>query len=218
MYLQLFDFSSSLTSGLTVHSTIERSVLHGEWLDQNGDLIQILVLQNYLFFGNANSLCNYVSTMFEEIPSDQMNLGFPLPPMPKYVIVDMTLVTGMDTSAVDILGEIITMCKNNNCLVYISGINTNIKAVLSCGGVKPSSNSGVRFMPDLEAALGKAEDGLLKFVYKVQEKEQARIKMRRMSINDDGFIYALEQIDTQVSKSDFKVFLKIISSKAHSYE
>lgn len=52
-------------------------------------------------------------------------------------------------------------------------------------------------MPDLEAALGKAEDGLLRFVYKVQEKEKARIKMRRKSIDDDGFVYALEQIDAQ---------------------
>lgn len=183
-------------NGLVVHSTVERSARDGEWLDRHGDMIQILVLQNYLFFGNANSLLHYVNTMFEELPSEK-DLEFPLPPFPKYSIFDLTLVTGMDTSAVDVFGEIITVCKNNNCQVYISGITPHLKSVLSFGGVKPSLCPGLRFVPDLEAALGKAEDGLLKFVYKVEDQERARMKIRRMSVDDDGFAYALQQIDSQ---------------------
>ena len=101
---------------------------------------------------------------------------------------------------VDVFGEIITVCKNNNCQVYISGITPHLKSVLSFGGVKPSLCPGLRFVPDLEAALGKAEDGLLKFVYKVEDQERARMKIRRMSVDDDGFAYALQQIDSQVSQ------------------
>lgn len=182
-------------NGLVVHSTIERSAREGDWLDNNGDLVQILVLQNYLFFGNANSLLHYVNTMFEDLPTEQ--LDFPLPPMPKYNIFDFTLVTGMDTSAVDVFVEIITTCKNKNCHVYISGLTPHLKYVLSLGGVKPTSIPGLRFFPDLEAALGKAEDGLLKFVYRVEDQERARIRIRRMSVDDDGFEYALKQIDSQ---------------------
>uniref|UniRef100_A0A7S4MC96 Uncharacterized protein n=1 Tax=Odontella aurita TaxID=265563 RepID=A0A7S4MC96_9STRA len=50
-----------IANGLTIRSTIERSGRDADWLDQNGDLIQVLVLQNYLFFGNASSCLEYVS-------------------------------------------------------------------------------------------------------------------------------------------------------------
>ena len=42
-----------IANGLTVRSTIERNGDDNEWLDQHADMIQILVLQNFLFFGNA---------------------------------------------------------------------------------------------------------------------------------------------------------------------
>jgi MFS superfamily sulfate permease-like transporter len=40
-------------TGLELHSTIERTIKHADYLDNKGDFIQILILQNYLFFGNA---------------------------------------------------------------------------------------------------------------------------------------------------------------------
>ena len=44
-----------IANGLTIRSTIERNYDDSRWLDGNADLIQVLVLQNYLFFGNASS-------------------------------------------------------------------------------------------------------------------------------------------------------------------
>ena len=70
------------------------------WLDKNGDLIQVLVLQSYLFFGNATSVLNYVSSMFEE--SDAEDNESDLPPLPKVVLLDFSLVPGIDGSAVDV--------------------------------------------------------------------------------------------------------------------
>jgi len=66
------------------------------WLDQNGDRIQTLVLQNYLFFGNASSILRYVSSMFEGLEED-IDVSLLLP-FPEIIVVDLTLVTGMDTS------------------------------------------------------------------------------------------------------------------------
>lgn len=40
-----------MATGITLRSTIERPPRAAKWLDQNGELIQLLVLQNYLFFG-----------------------------------------------------------------------------------------------------------------------------------------------------------------------
>jgi sulfate permease, SulP family len=90
-------------SGITIRSTIERATRTARWLDTNGDLIQILVLQSYLFFGNATSVLNYVRSMFEETEDEKDRRDdFDLPPLPKVVVLDFSLVSGMDGSAVDV--------------------------------------------------------------------------------------------------------------------
>ncbi len=194
-----------IASGLTVHSTTERSSEDCDWLDQNGDMIQLLVLQSHIFFGNANSCLSYVSSMFEEPPEDICrNLAFPLPPLPKYLIIDVTLVTGIDTSAVDVIAEIVQLCHSKKCNVMIAGLTRELKKVLALGGVKPSADkksaySILRYPPDLESALCKAEDGLLRSVCNVEKIELKRCHMRKASIIGDGFLYALRQIDLQVS-------------------
>jgi hypothetical protein len=53
-----------VANGAVIRSTIERPFRKGDWLLENGDFIQIIVLQNYLFFGNASAVYNYISSMF----------------------------------------------------------------------------------------------------------------------------------------------------------
>jgi len=186
-----------IATGTTVHSTTERNIDDAEWLDANGNLIQVMVLQNYLFFGNANSVNNYVATMFEtRDKSHHMT-----PPFPKYLIIDMSLVTGMDTSAVEIFSDIVSLCHGNKCQVFLAGLSSHITYVMKRGGVKPSLDkmskySILRLPPTMESALMKAEDGLLKFVLKAEEREMQHVRERRMSVeNDDGFLHALTLID-----------------------
>ena len=108
---------------------MERGITEDHWLDQNGDLIQILVVQNYLFFGNSQSVLTYIATMFEE---DDENSGdaFPLPPLPKYLIVDFCLVSGMDTSAVDTIQEIISLCRKNKFKLFLAGLRPSLRSNL----------------------------------------------------------------------------------------
>ena len=93
---------------------MERTNRDAKWLDQNGDLIQILVLHNFLFFGNASSCLNYIQTMFDEV-SEEEEIASLLPPLPKYLIVDLSLVTGIDASAVDVFCESVSICKSYAC-------------------------------------------------------------------------------------------------------
>lgn len=156
-----------LANGLTIRSTVERNGEDNQWLDQNADLIQILVLQNYLFFGNASSCLKYIQSMFD----DEGGFDPDLPPIPKYVILDLSIVTGIDTSAVDVLADISSLCRENKCNLILAGIPPVIRPALIKGGVKPSiTNKHLSFSPDLETALGKAEDELLKFVGHNEEK------------------------------------------------
>mmetsp|Transcript_9447 Transcript_9447/g.20438 ORF Transcript_9447/g.20438 Transcript_9447/m.20438 type:complete len:596 (+) Transcript_9447:1310-3097(+) len=191
-----------IANGLTIRSTIERNFEDTQWLYQHADLIQILVLQNYLFFGNANSCLKYIQTMFDDEAGYDPNL----PPMPKYLILDLSIVTGIDTSAVDVLGEISSLCKEHKCNLILSGIPRVIKPALMTGGVKPSrTNQHICFCPDLDSALGRAEDELLKVVGHNEEKAAetgAQLRhQRKVSMVDHGLRHALSEIDTQHSIS-----------------
>lgn len=189
-----------VSSGLRVHSTTERTQEDAEWLDLNGDLIQLLVLQSYIFFGNASSCLTYVDSMFNDPPESD----FPPCPKPKYLIIDMSLVSSMDTSAVDVFATIIQRCYNEKCQVYISGLSSRLKNILKLGGVSPvrekkgSPFSVLRYPPSMEAALSKAEDGILKTENLVEETERIRTMSRsRVKTSESGFLYALRQIDIQ---------------------
>jgi MFS superfamily sulfate permease-like transporter len=81
-----------VANGQTIRSTIERPPRVARWLGQSANQIQILILQNYLFFGNASSILSYVTTMFEE-PDRNIDRDL-FPPIPKIIILDLTLVTG----------------------------------------------------------------------------------------------------------------------------
>lgn len=195
-----------LANGLTLRSTIERGYRESVWLDQNGDLIQVLVLQNYLFFGNAQSLLAYLTTMFDVSDEESMHfqdLAIPLPPPPLFIIIDFTIVSGIDTSAIDLLREAVTLCKNNHCRLFISGMSHSLRSSVVYAGVK--SDATFSFQPDLEAALGKAEDGILDSVFHVKEQTEHDVGVRRreraLSSADFGFRYALDKIDEQVSTS-----------------
>jgi MFS superfamily sulfate permease-like transporter len=180
-------------SGVNVRSTIERPPKVSRWLDQSADQIQILVMQNFLFFGNASSLNSYVVRMFQD-PDSAIDPLF-VTPCPKVIIVDLTLVTGMDTSAVDAFSDILAVCANNNCKLFLSGVSPRLHRVMSLCGIKPDSTRDrserkLRFFSGLDAALGKAEDLLI-------ELEHFEDNDSDPSPFGDGFVRALHQIDQQ---------------------
>eukprot|EP00548_Thalassiothrix_antarctica_P012186 CAMPEP_0194155466 /NCGR_PEP_ID=MMETSP0152-20130528/64686_1 /TAXON_ID=1049557 /ORGANISM="Thalassiothrix antarctica, Strain L6-D1" /LENGTH=1083 /DNA_ID=CAMNT_0038862353 /DNA_START=98 /DNA_END=3349 /DNA_ORIENTATION=- len=158
-----------LSNGLVVRSTIERSLDASKWLDIHGDKIQVVVLQNYLFFGNSYSMLEYISEMFEEKDVAGSNLlstsHHSSPPFPKYIILDLTLVTGMDTSTVDVLNDIKTLCITNKCKLFFAGLSPSLRATLFMGTLKPGKGDrnrrNVRYFIHLDDAIGKAEDYLL---------------------------------------------------------
>lgn len=181
-----------------------RTFNDADLLYRNGDLIQILVLQNYLFFGNASCCLTYIEKMFEEIPeNERREVHDGLPPIPKYLIIDLSLVTGIDASTADVLSEALSICKSNDCSLFVVGMSSAIKSALTCGGFKPKSlDRSFRFISNLEAALGRAEDALLSEVFRTEEEERRKsVERRHIRLaslgSDSGFRYALQQIDQQ---------------------
>jgi MFS superfamily sulfate permease-like transporter len=192
-----------LSNGVSVRSTIERPLKEAKWLDQNGDLIQIIILQNYLFFGNASSILSYIGSMFDP-PQGNIDPIF-IPPLPRIVVLDLTLVTGMDTSAVDAFSDILSLCGQFDCKLFLAGVSPFLRQVMNLGGVKPEttlnrSERKLRFFSDLDLAVGKAEDFL------VNEKSFDLVPTGSGLNGGSGFLHALRQIDEQVSLFGARTF------------
>jgi ABC-type transporter Mla MlaB component len=158
---QLFFYSPLLSiekvaDGLVVNSTIERSFNSSEWLNKNGDMIQIMVLQNYLFFGNATSVYNFIGTVFFRVAdtTDESEHR-----KPKFLILDLSLVTGMDTSTVGVFSDIRNLCNSNKCKLFMSGMSQRVRSLLSLGGFNADtgvrSKRKLRFFQQLDTAVGK---------------------------------------------------------------
>lgn len=75
-----------VANGAVIRSTIERPFRKGDWLSDNGDFIQIIVLQNYLFFGNASIVYNYIASMFLRSAGSDSTDSFACR-KPKYLIL-----------------------------------------------------------------------------------------------------------------------------------
>lgn len=192
-------------NGLNLRSTVERGVPENHWLNKNGDLIQILVLQQFLFFGNAQSVLHYVTTMFEEDPKgdDDDAPRLPLPPKPRYLVLDFAWITGMDTSALDILKEISALCRSHSCRLFFSGLSPSLRSMLVYAKLSPAHEKRtLLFAPDLESALAKAEDGLINRVSGLRDQDESEYPTSREQEptpgdEKQGFLHALQKIDDQ---------------------
>lgn len=184
-----------------VRSTIERELHIARWLDTNGDLLQILVLQSYLFFGNATSVLNYVSSMFEGSANQEVDgLDEFTSPFPKIIILDFSLVPGMDSSAVDVMADLLAVCSRHDCKLFLSGISPSMQRTLQLGGVEPDKSTRnraqkkLRMFPDLDSAVGKAEDLLINVVYWPSHEF---LRHGGQDVKKTGFLRCLSIIDEQ---------------------
>jgi hypothetical protein len=104
----------------------------------------------------------------------------------------------MDTSAVDAFKDILVVCGNHNCKLFFSGVSTRLREVMSLCGVNPEdvsdrSKRKLRFFPDLDSAIGKAEDMLIQ----LDAFEEDSFQTRPLPLAGCGFRRALNQIDEQ---------------------
>jgi MFS superfamily sulfate permease-like transporter len=184
-------------SGLEIRSRIERSLVQSVWLDTHGDNLRVLVLQNYLFFGNASSVLRYIETMFEDIPMmKSIHLAYPIPPVPVVLVLDLSLITGMDTSAVDVFMDIWRSCKINDCNLYLCGLSPRLKKTFAKGGMRPDTKGPRKtrtllYFSDIDHGLGRAEDVLID----KNMGDFANQSLFQLKKGSSGFHAALQLID-----------------------
>ena len=133
--------------GETYHSNVDRPPGQRAVLRALGDRVQILRVNGFVFFGSANSLLERIRKRVEADP-------------PRFLVVDLRRVTGVDSSAVVSFVKVVHLAKSNGFQLVFTGASDPVRRQLERGGVVEADGI-VRFEPDLDRGLQWSEEGLL---------------------------------------------------------
>jgi SulP family sulfate permease len=116
-------------------------------LRTSGDLVQILRVNGFVFFGSANGLLERIRKRVEAAPL-------------RFLVIDLRRVTGVDSSGVVAFVKVTHLAEAYGFEVVFTGASDPVRKQLSQGGVVESEGI-VRFEPDLDRGLQRCEEGLL---------------------------------------------------------
>lgn len=99
-------------SAATLRSSAWRTTEELDMLDKECRFVHAIQLKGHLFFGNVNTLSEYVRTLLEHPPTGAI----------RTLVLDFTLVVGLDSSAADRLTKIKSVCDQHACRVVFAAI------------------------------------------------------------------------------------------------
>jgi SulP family sulfate permease len=133
--------------GETFQSNVDRPPTERAVLRTLGDRVQILRVNGFVFFGSASGLLERIRKRVEASP-------------PRFLLVDLQHVTGVDASAVTSFVKVTHVAEANGFELVLAGASDQVLEQLTRGGVAASEGL-VRFEPDLDRGLQRCEDVLL---------------------------------------------------------
>jgi sulfate permease, SulP family len=133
--------------GETYHSNVDRPAAERTALRDAGELVQILRVNGFMFFGSANGLLERIRKRLER---GQL----------RYLVIDLRRGTGVDSSAAAAFVKVFYLAEAHGFQLVIAGASDAVREQLARGGVA-ASDGLVWFAPDLDRGLQRCEDGLL---------------------------------------------------------
>jgi SulP family sulfate permease len=134
--------------GDTYHSNVDRPSGERAALRARGELVHILRVNGFVFFGSANSLLERIRKRVEA-------------GAPRFLLVDLRRVTGVDSSAVVSFVKVVHLAEAAGFELVFTGASDRVRRQLERGGVAEAEGV-VRFEPDLDRGLQWCEDRLLR--------------------------------------------------------
>lgn len=148
-----FAFSASRVSaikfgfdGSEYRSSLDRSLDDQRTLAAHGREIQGLNLQSYLFFGSANRLHQHVKALLREQPEC------------RYLVLDFSLVTGIDSSAVHSFTQIKRAVRGSGVRLLLASLGASAERNLRTG---PFIDDNVSVVGELDRALEWCENEVI---------------------------------------------------------
>ncbi|MBW4550604.1 MAG: cyclic nucleotide-binding domain-containing protein [Aphanocapsa sp. GSE-SYN-MK-11-07L] len=185
-------------SGATHPSKVYRSWPEQRLLRQQGDRIQIWLLQGYLFFGTANSLLEQVRQRLQD----------PILPQVRFVILDFRLVSGLDSSAVLSFIKLRQFVQKHELRLVLTHLDPTILQQLQHGGCIVAQNSPIQVFPELDRGIEWCEDRILESLpLRRRRALPLALQMNEVFASSDqvsSFIRYLEKVQVPVEQQLFR--------------
>ena len=133
--------------GDSYRSNVDRPPDERAALRTMDERVQLLRVEGFVFFGSANGLLERIRKRVEAAP-------------PRFLLIDLRQVTGVDASAVVSFVKVIHLAEANGFELVLAGASDPVRKQLGRGGVM-AADRVVRFEPDLDRGLQRCEDVLL---------------------------------------------------------
>jgi SulP family sulfate permease len=141
------DLVHEVAFGDTHRSNVDRPAAERAALRAMEARVQILRVQGFVFFGSASRLLERIRKRAETAP-------------PRFLLMDLRRVTGVDASAVMSFVKVIHLAEANGFEMVLTGASDPVRKQLGRGGVV-AVDGVVRFESDLDHGLQRCEDVLL---------------------------------------------------------
>lgn len=133
-------------------SRVDRPLSQQEALTDNGNRVQIMCLQGFVFFGSANRLLLHIKRL---IAAEGRGVV-------RFVLLDFRRVLGIDGSAVVTLVKLRHLAEREGFEIAVADIPPQVSQSLKVGGFYGmEGDTLVRSFPDLDAAVEWAEEAVL---------------------------------------------------------
>ena len=146
-----------VSSGVDLRSRVDRPVHIIEALIKSGDRRVIFELQGYLFFGSTTMIANQINDRLDGEHT------------PETIIIDCSMVTGIDISGFSVLRQIADDLEQRNIALLLTGLRTDIK--VSLDKAQPSLRKRSLLMDTLDHALEQSENDYLATSIHVDDAE-----------------------------------------------
>jgi SulP family sulfate permease len=156
------DIVKNKYDGSSFRSSKDRSITDQRLLDYHSDQLVILQLQGFIFFGTANSLYEKIKQL-TTMPDNAL----------KFVVMDMMLVQGIDSSAVKSFEKLARDLEKKDIDLVIVNTSEPVRKAFEADGLQSSDYERLQYFDDLEHATEWCED-------LIAENEAKKIEAAKM--------------------------------------
>jgi len=162
-----------VVDGSSVHSGKDRPIPDERLLNYYDNEIVILSLQGFIFFGSAHTLYSTVKEFFEDTERP-----------PAFLILDMRLVQGIDSSATSAFVKTARLLSDHGANLIVAQGSQGVNRSLLQAGLDPDRYEHLRMFDRLGDAFEWCEDRVL-------EQARKRLQKRGGGSADDNFLDAV---------------------------
>ncbi len=142
----------NVLDGVMLHSNVERPMAVQSILRERGKVTYIVKLQGYLFFGNANTMVRSIIERLRDVHRSRL----------KFILVDFSLVNGMDFSSVSSLLHLCDITKEHEIQLVFTSMPKKAALELNQYFMTVHKMPNYLLFDDLDHGLEWCEEQLLK--------------------------------------------------------